>query len=67
MINISKLRVILLLEVDFNALHKIIFSSRILSALERDNLILSEVLGGHRSQSTIHVALNKKLIANIVN
>ena len=57
----------MLLEADFNALHKIIFNGRILLALEKNDLILVEILGGRQSQSAIHVALNKKLIADIAN
>ena len=64
---VSKLRTILLLEADFNALHKIIFNGRILLVLEKNNLIPAEILGGRWSQSAIHVALNKKLIADIAN
>ena len=64
---VSKLRAILLLEAGFNALYKIIFNCRILPALEREDLIPSEIMGGRRSQSTLHVALNKKLIADIDN
>lgn len=63
----SKLRAILLLEDDFNILHKIIFKSRILLDLESKNLIPAEVIGGRRSQSAIHAALNKTLIADIAN
>ena len=57
----------MLLEADFNALHKIIVNGRILPILEKNDLIPAEILGGRRSQSTIHVALNKKLIADITN
>ena len=64
---VSKSRAILLLEADFNALHKIIFNGRILPTLENNNLIPAEVLGSRRSQSTIHIVLNKKLITNITN
>ena len=64
---VSKLRAILLLEADFNALYNIIFNCRMLPALERKNLMLSEIIGGRRRQSDLHVALNKKLIADIAN
>ena len=46
---VSKLRAILLLEADFDALHKIIFNCRILLALEKENLIPKEITGGRRS------------------
>ena len=64
---VEKLRAMLLLEADFNALHKIIFNGRILPTLERNNIIPSEIIGGGKSQSAPHVALNKKLIADISN
>ena len=64
---VSKLRAILLLEADFNALHKIIFNGRILPTLESKSLIPSEIMGGRKSQSSLYIALNKKLIADISN
>ena len=45
-INIQKLRVILLLEADFNVLCKIIFNDRIMSALEEKSVIPCEITGG---------------------
>ena len=35
-INIKKLRVILLLEMDLNTIHKIMFNSRLIPTLERN-------------------------------
>ena len=64
---VEKLRAMLLLEADFNALHKIIFNGRILPTLERNNVIPSEIIGERKSQSAIHDALNKKLITDISN
>ena len=46
---VLKLWAILLLEADFNALHKIIFNGRILPALEKNNLIPVEILRGRQS------------------
>ena len=66
-INMQKLRAILLLEADFNALHKIIFNNRLMPKIEADNVIPMEVIGGRRSQAATHLALNKKLIADIAN
>lgn len=43
---VEKLRAMLLLEADFNALHKIIFNGRILPTLETNNMIPSEIIGG---------------------
>ena len=64
---VEKLQTMLLLEADFNASHKTIFNGRILPTLERNNIIPSEIIGGGKSQSAPHVALNKKLIADISN
>ena len=46
---VLKLRAILLLEANFNALCKVIFNRRILLTLESKNLILAEVIGSRRS------------------
>ena len=46
---VSKLRAILLLEADFNAANKIIFNSRMIPSLERNNLIPQEIAGGRRN------------------
>jgi hypothetical protein len=42
--NVKKLKVILLLEVDFNVLYKTIFNSRIMPALEVKDKILYEII-----------------------
>ena len=65
--NVSKLRSILLLKADFNALHKIMHNQRILLALEKNNHIPMEIVGARKVQAPIHVAINKKLIAYISN
>ena len=66
-LSVSKLRVILLLEADFNTLHKIIFNRRILPILKKKNLFPHKIIRCNRGQSAIHIALNKKLIADISN
>ena len=66
-INICKLRVTLLLEVEFNAIHKIIFNSRLILALEAKKCISCKVVEGRKNQVVIHIALKKKLIENIFN
>ena len=63
----SKLRAILLLEVDFNALNKIVFNNWTLPTLESTKAIPYKVIRGRRGQSLIHVVLNKKLVCNISN
>ena len=66
-INIQKLRAILLLEADFNALHKIEFNNRLIPKLEEVDAIPVEIIGGRRAQAATHLALSKKLIAGIAN
>ena len=45
-VHVQKLRVILLLEADFNAIDKIIFSTRLILSIEAENAILMEVIEG---------------------
>ena len=45
-ISISKLRVILLLEADFNVINKIVFNTRLIPKLEAKNMIPREIIGG---------------------
>ena len=66
-IQVSKLRAILILEADFNTLNKIVFNCRTLLALESKNTIPYEIIRGRRGQSSIHLALIKKLICDIGN
>ena len=66
-ISISKLRAILLLEVDLNTVNKIIFNIRLILILKSNNLILKELISGLQGQSIIHIAINKKLLSDIVN
>ena len=48
-INVQKLRAILLLEADFNALHKIVFNNRLIPKLEEVDAIPVEIIGGRRA------------------
>ena len=66
-VQVQKLQAILLLEVDFNAIHKIIFNNRLMPNLEAMNVIPMEIIGGRRSQAATHLALDKKLISDITN
>ena len=45
----QQIEAILLLEVDFNAAHKIIFNDRLMPNLEGMNAILSKVIEGRQS------------------
>ena len=58
-IQVDKLRTILLLEADLNALYKIMFNGRVLPILEDKKLIPIEIIGGRRRQSSHYVALGK--------
>ena len=57
-VNVQKLRAILLLEADFNALHKIIFNNRLIPNLDINNAIPMEAIGSRRAQSATHLALD---------
>ena len=48
-ISVSKLRAILLLEVDFNAANKILFNMRMIPQIEVNNKIPREIVRGKRS------------------
>ena len=63
----AKLRTILLLEADINALNKIVFNGRVIPRIETAKTIPYEVISRRRGQSSLHVALNKKLVYNIGN
>ena len=64
---VEKLRALLLLEADFNGLHKINFNRRLMPSLEASSSMPQEIIGDRRSQATTHLALSKKLIADISN
>ena len=61
------MRALLLLEEDFNGLHKINFNGRLTPSLEASSSMPQEIIGGRRSQSATHIALRKKSIADISN
>ena len=63
----KKRRAILLLEAGFNALYKIVFSTRLLLQLEAHHLITKEIVGGRTSQWASQLAICKKLIAEVSN
>ena len=57
----------LLLEADYNTSSKIIFNTRIILMIEERNDISYEIVEGKRSQSAMHIEIDKKLIANIAH
>ena len=64
---VQKLQAILLLEADFNTMHKIMFNNRLMPNIEAMNAIPMEIIGDRRSQAATHLALDKKLISDIAN
>ena len=66
-IDMFKLRAILLLKANFNSLNKIIFNRRVLLRLKAKKEILYEIMSRRRGQSSLHIALNKKLVADYSN
>ena len=48
-IDIKKLRVILLLEADFNAVYEIIFNGRMILRLEEANTIPNKIIDGRKT------------------
>lgn len=66
-LRVEKMRVILLLEADWNGSHKININGRLMPHLEAASSMPHESIGGRRSQAATHLALSKKLIADIFN
>ena len=64
---VEKLRVLLLLEEDFNVLHKINFNGRLMPSLEASLSMPQEIIGSRRLKAATHLVLRKKLIADISN
>ena len=64
---VEKLRVILLFEADFKTIHKIHFNGRLMPSLDSSANIPCKIIGGIMSQAANHLALSKKLIADISN
>ena len=57
---VGNLHAVLLLEADFNALHKINFNGRLIPSLEISSATTQEIIGGRRSQASVHLDLSKK-------
>ena len=66
-ISISKLRIIILLEADFNVISEIAFNTRLIFILVANDIIPREIIGRRRGMLAIHIVLNKKLLADIAN
>ena len=61
------MRAILFLKADFNVINTIIFNTRLILILEAKDMIPRKIIGRRQGISTIHIALNKKLLEDIVN
>ena len=59
-INVDKLRAILLLEADFNFLNKLFFGSRMIHRAHKDHLIPPETFGGVKDRNPHQLALVRK-------
>ena len=64
-IDIIKVRVILLLEANFNDLTKIFFNFRVTPSLENYSFIPYKIIRGRRDYLAVYIVLNKKLILGI--
>ena len=66
-IQVDKLRAILLLEVDINAVAKILFNTRLMPNLETHHLIPDAIIGARRGKSAIHSGLYRQFLLDIAN
>ena len=66
-IRVEKLRAILLLEADFNAIAKILFNTRVMPLLEQNQLIPPENIGSHRNMSAVHSTLTRQFFLDTAN
>ena len=64
---VQKIRALLLTEADSNTLHKINVNVRLIPFFETSSSMPQEIIGSRRIQATTHLALSKKLIADISN
>ena len=65
-IKVDKLRAILLMEADFNFFNGLMFAGRMMRRAEARQGIPKEIYGGRKNHEAIEVALNRKLIADIL-
>ena len=64
-IRVDKLRAILLLEADINAVSKIVFNIKLMPRLESLQLIPNEIIGARRHKSAMHSALNRHFFLDL--
>ena len=66
-IRVDKLRAILLLEADINAVAKILFNTRLMPTLEKHSMIPDAIIGARREKSAIHSGLYRQFLLDIAN
>jgi hypothetical protein len=64
-IQVDKLRAILLMEADFNFYNGLMFAKRMMDRAEDNSWIPNELYGGRRNHEAIEVAMNRRLTADI--
>jgi hypothetical protein len=64
-IQVDKLRAILLMEADFNFYNGLMFAKRMMDRAEDNSWIPNELYGGQRNHEAIEVAMNRRLTADI--
>jgi hypothetical protein len=64
-IQVDKLRAILLMEADFNFYNGLMFAKRMMDRAESKDWIPGEIYGGRRNHEAIKVAMNRRLTADI--
>ena len=64
-IQVDKLRAILLMEADFNFYNGLMFAKRMMDQAKDNSWIPNELYGGRRNHEAIEVAMNRCLTADI--
>ena len=59
-IDVTKLRVILLLKANFNTLNKVFYNSRVIFSLEKYSSISHKIIRDYKDYLVVYVVLNKK-------
>jgi hypothetical protein len=64
-IQVDKLRAILLMEADFNFYNGLMLAKRMMSRAEHNRWIPCEIYGGRKNHEAIEVAMNRRLLSDI--
>ena len=63
---VDKLRAILLLEVDYNSLNKLVVASRMMSRIREEREIPEEIFGGIKGRSSREAGLVRAMIFDLL-